>query len=109
MICFTINGIEWTLQFVPGTDEKLMRSDGVLTLGVTDANLRTIFISDRLTGNLLYKVICHELCHCFCFSYGIYIDLRTEELIADFLATYGCEVFAIADEILCRFSFTNAY
>ena len=109
MDSFVINGINWSLVFVNGSNEALRRSDGVYTLGTTDLRTKTVYISSVLTGRLLYKVICHELCHCFCFSYGIYLDLRTEELIADFLATYGQEVFAIADDIFSRFLLTDAY
>jgi hypothetical protein len=28
------------------------------------------------------------------------MDIQTEEIVADFLATYGREVFAVADEII---------
>jgi hypothetical protein len=28
------------------------------------------------------------------------MDIQTEEIVADFLATYGREVFALADELI---------
>ena len=53
---------------------------------------------------MLTKVLTHEICHAFCFSYGILLDMDTEEIIADFLATYGRDVIELADDILGRFA-----
>lgn len=33
------------------------------------------------------------------FSYGIFVDIETEELICDFIASNGREIFEIADEL----------
>ena len=78
----------------------LRRSDNTITLGVTDNNDRTVYINDRLSYGMLDKVLCHELCHVFSFSYGLHIPIETEEMIADFLSTYGRDVIAVADDIL---------
>lgn len=51
-------------------------------------------------GNFYDRVLCHELCHAFCLSYNLTMDIQTEEIVADFLATYGREVFALADELI---------
>ena len=100
---FNVNGIKWCVLAVPSSDTRLMRSDGVYTLGVTDLKLHMVFISDVLKGSLLTKVICHELCHVFALSYNYYMDIQTEEIVADFLSLYGREVFKVADEILSHF------
>lgn len=97
---FRVNGINWNLSLVSPTDTILMRSDKVFTLGVTDNNLKTVFINNRLKGRMLDKVICHELVHVFSFSYELDIPIDTEEIIADFLATYGRDVFDVADALI---------
>jgi len=101
---FEINGKWWSLHFVGSNSNLLKRSNGTITLAVTDANTSTVYVNNRLSGAMLEKVICHELVHCFSFSYFLNIPIETEELIADFLATYGRDVFSVADEILGRFA-----
>ena len=44
---FVINGIEWDIKFVRGASSKLMRSDGSISLAVTDWNDRIIYVSDK--------------------------------------------------------------
>lgn len=97
---FTINGVRWGVQFVRGTDNRLRRSDGVLTLGVTDAIDRKVYLSDALTGSLLEHVLCHEICHCVCFSWGIYIPIETEEWLCNFVADHGKEIIYTLDDLL---------
>lgn len=101
---FSVNGIKWKIEYVKPNSDLLRRSDGVLVLGVTDNNEKTVYINNRLSGRLLTKVITHEIVHCFCFSYGIIVPIETEELIADFVATYGEDVLEVADEVLGRFA-----
>ena len=101
---FYVNGEKWELKFVKPNSRNLMRSDGSITLGMTDNNVKTVFLNDRLHGHMLDKVLCHEIVHTFCFSYGCRFDIDTEELIADFLATYGRDVFSVADGLLHRFA-----
>lgn len=96
---FTINGIVWNMRFVKPNSPMLQRSDGTYTLGVTDGNMYTVYINNRLHGHMLDKVICHELTHCFSFAYNLDIPIETEEIIADFLATYGRDIFSVADDI----------
>lgn len=67
---------------------------------MTDNIKKTIFLNNKLQGDLLYKVLCHEIVHAFCFSYGIYIDNDLEEWLADFISEYGSEIIDKTDEIL---------
>lgn len=97
---FKINNKTWEIVKISRQNPMLMRSDGSRTVGMTDRNTQTIYIADDLRGGFLDKVLCHELCHAFCLSYNIYMDIETEEIVADFLATYGREVFEIADRLL---------
>ena len=79
-----VNSIVWNIIFVPSNSKELLRSDNVLTLGVTDRNVNCVFLSNQLHGELLYKVLCHELCHVYIFSYGIYFLMEEEERLAEF-------------------------
>lgn len=97
---FTINNVTWDIQYLYPSNSKLKRSDGTCTLGVTDWNDKTIYLSNKLQGALLERVLCHELCHCFVFSYGIEMDIETEEIVADFLSLYGRDVIFELDVIL---------
>lgn len=99
---FTINNEIWNLVKVSRHNPMLMRSDGSRTVGMTDRDTKTIYLADDLRGGFLDKVLCHELCHAFCLSYNVYMDIETEEIVADFLATYGREVFKIADRLLLK-------
>ena len=99
-----VNGKSWDIEYVKPNDRNLVNSQGASVLGVTDGKARKVYINNRLNDYMADKVLSHELCHVFCFSYGIWLDMETEELIADFLATYGREVFEIADSILYRFA-----
>jgi hypothetical protein len=105
---FKINGIEWDLHLVAPHSSMLMRSDNTFTFGMTDRTTRCIYISDRISGKFQERVLCHELCHAFCLSYDIYMPVETEEIVADFLATYGREVFALADQIISQCLYAGA-
>ena len=87
---FIINGIAWNIVFVNSNSDQLCRSDGSGTVGVTDFSVRNVYLSDLLQGAFLRKVLAHELCHCFCFSYDIHLDIDEEERMADVWA-HPCE------------------
>ena len=97
---FAINNEMWNLVKVSRYSDMLQRSDGSRTVGMTDRDTKTIYLADDLRGRFLDRVLCHELCHAFCLSYNVYMDIDTEEIAADFLTTYGREVFEIADRLL---------
>lgn len=97
---FTINNKTWEIVKISRQNPMLMRSDGSRTVGMTDRDTKRIYLADDLREKFLDRVLCHELCHAFCLSYNVYMDIDTEEIVADFLATYGREVFEIADRLL---------
>lgn len=97
---FIINGIAWNILYVPTFSHHLRRSDGSYTLGVTDWNDKCVYIADNLYGDKLEHVICHELVHCFMFSYSIHLSIEEEEYIANWVATYGTELIYILDDIM---------
>ena len=98
-----VNDILWHIQFKKPISSELRRSDGTISLGVTDNTTKTVTIADTVSDYMADKILCHELCHVASFSYNLNIDIQTEEIIADFLSTYGREIFDIADDLLRRF------
>lgn len=82
--------------------EELKRSDGTITLGVTDILLRTVFVYDRLSKDMRSKVLIHELAHVWMFSYGIHLSIREEEFVCSFVDTYGRDIIESADAILSQ-------
>lgn len=97
---FNINGTIWHLEYKSPNADELMRSDGTFSFGVTDRNVNTIYISSQIRGPFLRKVCIHEICHAFCMSYNIFLPIEQEEILCDFVATHGEEVFEIVDMLL---------
>ena len=75
---FIINGIEWEIVFTSSYSTDLMRSDGSITVGMSDYNTKCVYLSNALKGAFLRKVLAHELVHCFCFSYDISMPIEQE-------------------------------
>lgn len=97
---FSVEGEVWRLQFVNPRSNQLRRSDGSVTIGVSDNNVKTVFISDSLSDSMTDKVLCHELVHVFSFAHNLSIPMETEEIIADFLSLYGRDIIYLADSLL---------
>lgn len=101
---FIINNRLWNVKFVNAASEKLHRSDGSLTVGVTDGNDNCVYLSDLLSGELLKKVLCHELCHCFMMSYNISIPIEQEEFLADWISIHGEDLIYLLDDLMSAMS-----
>lgn len=97
---FVINGSVWRLQFVESSNKHLQRSDKSWTIGVSDNNIKTVFIADNLSEYMTDKVLCHELCHVYSFENNLNIPIETEEVIADFMSLYGRDIIYLADNIM---------
>lgn len=99
---FEVNGIKWKIKYVNPFSDDLRRSDGSLTVGMTDWGKRSVFLSNRLTGAFYRKVLAHELVHCFMFSHSINIPIEEEEYIASWVAEYGTELIYLLDDLVGR-------
>ena len=97
---FVVNNQEWKLQFVKSNNNNLIRSDGSITIGMTDNNAKTVYINNRLSDYMTDKVLAHELCHVFCFSYDIYMPIEQEEYIAEWISRYGRELVYLLDDLM---------
>jgi len=99
---FVINGIHWHIKYVGISNSKLTRSDGSRTVGMTDWNSCTVYLASNLRGRYLERVLCHELCHCICFSYDIKVSIQQEEFLANWVSLYGREVIELLDDLLYK-------
>lgn len=97
---FTVNNQEWDLVFVKPNSKNLMRSDGSITIGMTDNNKKTVYINNRLNEYLTDKVICHELTHVFAFEFDYFMPIETEEIVADFMSLYGRRIVYLLDDLV---------
>lgn len=97
---FIINGIKWNIAFVSSNSDYLMRSDGSITVGMTDWYNKTVYLANGLRGAFLRKVLAHELCHCICFSYDITMPIEQEEYLANWVSMYGTEVIYLLDDLM---------
>ena len=99
---FVINNVFWKLAFVDPHFPLLQRINGEYTIGACDNLTRTIYINQNLQGDLLRKVLCHEITHAAMFSYNIDLSIEQQELIADLISTYGDEVIYITNKIFSK-------
>lgn len=96
--------------FVNQRSEMLVDRTGTLTVATTDPETRTIYLSNTLEGDFLNRVLIHELAHCVMISYDLLSSIHkmvypeywieAEELVCDFIANYGFEIFSKAYDIL---------
>lgn len=96
---FLINNIYWKLAFVTPDYPLLRRLNGEFTIGACDNLTRTIYINEFLQGDLLKKVLCHEIVHAAMFSYNVDLTIEQEQLVADLISTYGEEIVYITNKI----------
>ena len=107
---FYMNGLRWRVRFTYPTDPVLVDRTGTLTIGVTDPQSMTIYLSNKLRGEFLTRVVLHELSHAMMISYGYleqihryckkrhWVDM--EELIANLIAQQAKEIFQRAYDIV---------
>ena len=107
---FYMNGLRWRVRFTYPTDPVLVDRTGTLTIGVTDPQTMTIYLSNKLRGEFLTRVVLHELSHAMMYSYH-YLDeihryckkrywIEMEELIANLIADRAYEIFQRAYDIV---------
>ena len=97
---FTVNNQNWDLVFVKPNSKELVRSDGSITIGMTDNVQKKVFINNRLSGYMMDKCIAHEMCHVYAFSFDYYMDIETEEIVADFFSLFGRSIVYQLDDLI---------
>ena len=107
---FYMNGFHWNVRWANPTDPILVDRTNVLTCAVTDPDTMTIYLSNKLRGEFLTRVVLHELSHAMMYSYH-YLDeihryckkrywIEMEELIANLIADRAYEIFQRAYDIV---------
>ena len=107
---FYMNGDWWSVRWTNPTDPILVDRTNVLTCAVTDPETTTIYLSNKLRGEFLTRVVLHELSHAMMCSYH-YLDeihryckkrhwVDMEELIANLIANQAKEIFQRAYDIV---------
>ena len=96
---FTVNNQEWQLLFVNPSNSNLKRSDGSITIGMTDNNTRTVYINNRLSDYMTNKVLAHEICHVFALSFDYSMPIEVEEIVADFFSLFGRDMINLLDDL----------
>ena len=99
---YSMNGILWRGYMINSNDPILKRSDNTRTVGVTNVNTHCVYISNKLTGGFLRKVLTHEVCHSAMFSYGIDLPIETEEIICDFVASHAEDIIDTVDYLFAN-------
>lgn len=107
---FTLNGDVWRVRRVNGRSDALIDRTGSLRLATTDPDTMTIYLSDRLSGSMLARVLIHEMGHAVMWSYDLTRELHrmvrpehwveAEEWVCNLIADYGLTVFNSAARVL---------
>lgn len=97
---FTVNGNEWQLEFVKPSSKELIRSDGSVTIGMTDNVQKKVFINNRLNDYMTDKCLAHELCHVYAFEFDYFMPLDVEEIVADFFSLFGRNMVYMLDDLI---------
>lgn len=107
---FTMNSTIWRIEWVDPESYLLIDRTGKRTVATTDPNTYTVYLSTKLHGDFLIKVLLHELGHCAMVSYDLlgYIHqtvyperwVEAEEWVCNFIADYGFKIFSTAYKLL---------
>ena len=97
---FTVNNQEWELVLVNPSSKELVRSNNTVTIGMTDNNQKKVFINNRLNAYMFDKCLAHELCHVYAFSFDYFMDIETEEIVADFFSLFGRSMVYMLDDLV---------
>ena len=107
---FFMNGMLWSIRFVNPNSDILIDRTLSKTVAVTDPDTMTIYLSNKLRGEFLTRVVLHELSHAMMISHG-YLEqihryckkrywIEMEELIANLIADRAYEIFQRAYDIV---------
>ena len=107
---FYMNGLHWNVRWTNPNAPILIDRTLSKTVAVTDPDTMTIYLSNKLSGEFLTKVVLHELSHAMMYSYQ-YLDeihryckkrywIDMEELIANLISQQAKEIFERAYDIV---------
>lgn len=105
---FYVNGNRWSVVYCNLFSDYLRRSDGSVTVGMTDNNTKCVYMNNRLAGAKHEHVLAHELCHVICFEYDVNIPIDLEERLCNFMADHARELVDILDGLLYALKYNIA-
>lgn len=107
---FELNGDNWFVEYVHPSSQMLVDRTGTHTVATTDPKTHTVYLSKKLQGPFLIKVLLHELGHCVMVSYDLlnYIHdavypekwVEAEEWMCNFISDYGFKIFSAAYKVV---------
>lgn len=105
-----LNGYLWRVVFVASNSPELVDRTGTMRVATTDPSALRVYLSDKLSGDFLVRVLIHELGHCAMFSFNLIDDIHrmvkrqywieAEEWACNFIADYGLKIFSAAYSVL---------
>lgn len=106
---FAMGTDRWRVRPVSPDDPVLEDESGRRTVAVTDPETMCVYVSTAVNGDMLDRVLAHELTHCAMLSYGLSSDIRrlvrpdrwreAEEWAANLVADYAPSILEDADEL----------
>ena len=110
MTYFSMGEFLWKVELASPNDSILCDQNGNYTLGVTDPNTLTVYLSSALSEDDKIRVLLHELGHCAIYSFGLKQDIErmvkpewrdyAEEWICNYVADYARFIFESAYQVL---------
>lgn len=109
---FAVNGDWWRVRRVGRGSPVLVDRTGLRCLATTDPGAMTVWLDESLSGDMLDRVLVHEIGHCVIWSYDLIGELHrmvrpshwveAEEWVCNFVADYGLMIFESARAVLGR-------
>lgn len=110
MKSFFMNGYLWHVYVVESSSPLLIDRSGELRVATTDPITKCVYLSDKLSGPFLKRVLIHELGHCALVSFDLLDDIHrmvkkrywieAEEWVCNLIADYGLTIFEQAYHVL---------
>lgn len=107
---FDVGGLHWDVQFTNPTNRMLIDRTNRYRLATTDFNTMTVYLSNAIQGDMLPRVLIHEIGHCVIYAYGLIDEIHrmvkrqywieAEEFICNFVADYGLAIYDAAQSVL---------
>lgn len=102
----------WRVRRVGRGSPRLIDRTGLRCLATTDPGEMAVWLDESLSGDMLDRVLVHEIGHCVIWSYDLIGELRrmvrpshwveAEEWVCNFVADYGLMIFESARSVLGR-------
>lgn len=110
MDSFVAGGDRWHVRRVGPDSPALVDRTGSRCLGTTDPSSMCVYVADTIKGDMLARVVVHEMVHALLWSTGLLSELRAmvkpwrrveaEEWVCNLVADYGWAVFTQARAVM---------